>query len=213
MALLNNERYAKISERLRVEGFHPDRNEKGNETFQRWESPGATPITVDFLIPPSSESDVAGNLKHLQRDFAAIVAPGLHLAFQDRLKRTVQGVTLKGERASREVWICGPGAFCIMKALAFRGRGETKDAFDLYYVLRWYGSDPRAVARHVVPLKDDPDVERALSILREDFWEDNRVGPRRVAAFLGREGTDIEIQTDVVGLVRSFVEACENPVR
>jgi predicted nucleotidyltransferase len=43
-----------------------------------------------------------------------------------------------GERASREIWVCGPGAFVVLKALAFRTRGENKDAYDLYYVIRNY---------------------------------------------------------------------------
>ena len=32
--------------------------------------------------------------------------------------------------------MCGPGAFVVLKALAFRDRGEPKDAYDLVYVLR-----------------------------------------------------------------------------
>ena len=36
LGLLDDERYAEVSARLRAEGFSPDVNESGNETVQRW---------------------------------------------------------------------------------------------------------------------------------------------------------------------------------
>ncbi len=41
--------------------------------------------------------------------------------------------------ATRSISVCGPGAFTVLKALAFSYRGENKDAYDLYYVLKYYG--------------------------------------------------------------------------
>jgi hypothetical protein len=32
-------------------------------------------VTLDFLIPPSSDSDVGGTLRDIERDFAAIITP------------------------------------------------------------------------------------------------------------------------------------------
>jgi hypothetical protein len=37
--------------------------------------------------------------------------PGLKVAFQDRRQVRIDGKTIFGENASREVWVCGPGAF------------------------------------------------------------------------------------------------------
>ena len=90
-----------------------------------------------------------------------------------------------------------------IKALAFDGRGENKDAYDLYYVLRHFGSDVHDVAQRMLPLATTPEAQRAISILKRDFLSHDGLGPRRVAEFI--EGApDDDIQADVVGFVRDF---------
>jgi len=79
------------------------------------------------------------------------------LAFRDRRKVTLDGETLLGDRAVREVWVCGPGAYLAPQALAFRA------------------------------LLDDPAAQDALRILRADFSTQDSVGAMRAAAFLGRQ--------------------------
>ena len=142
LAILDRKRYEDLTQRLHRSCFEPDENEEGNPTFQRWEiSPSAgLKVTVDFLIPPSLDTDKGGDLRHIEKDFAAVITPGLRLAFQDKKKVPLKGITLMGEKAEREIWVCGPGAFIVLKALAFHQRGENKDAYDLYYVIRNYGS-------------------------------------------------------------------------
>ena len=49
---------------------------------------------------------------------------------------TLSGQTIAEEDATREIWVCGAGAFIVLKALAFDLRGENKDAHDLFYVVR-----------------------------------------------------------------------------
>ena len=85
---------------------------------------------------------IATKLGDLRDDvvFAAVITPGLELAFQDRRLLTLEGETLRHEQASREVWVCEAGAFTVLKALAFQGRGENKDAYDLIYTLQNYGA-------------------------------------------------------------------------
>ncbi len=51
-----------------------------------------------------------------------MITPGLELAFKDRIKITLEGYTIFGEKAKRDVYICGPGAFVVLKALALRKR-------------------------------------------------------------------------------------------
>jgi predicted nucleotidyltransferase len=58
------------------------------------------------------------------------------MAFDERENVTLAGDTLKGERVSRTIPVCGPAAFVVLKALAFADRGEPKDAYDLLYILR-----------------------------------------------------------------------------
>lgn len=205
LALLDHERYRTLAERMRRSGFAPDVNDAGRVTRQRWVFEATRKITIDFLIPPSLPDDRGGRIRNIEFDFAAVIVPGLHLAFEDRLHIQVSGATITGERASRKLWVCGPGAFIILKALAFRGRGENKDAYDLYYMLRNFGTGTIDVLKHMRPLSKDQICRDAIQILREDFLPFDGLGPRRVAEFL-TGGADETIQTDVVGFVARLLQ-------
>ena len=205
VALLDEGRYQALTERLRRAGFSQDENEDGNPTRQRWKITGTAKVTVDFLIQPTRPGDRGGRLRDIEADFAAIIAPGLHLAFRDRARVTLSGSTILGEEATRDVWVCGAGAFVVLKALAFDLRGENKDAYDLFYVLRNYGSGPRDVAAALRPLLGASEGAQAVEILRRDFLDADAVGPRRVAAFLSG-GVDEAVQGDVVAFVGELLD-------
>ena len=144
-------------------------------------------------------------LRNIEPDFAAIIAPGLRLAFQDRERVTIVGRTLFGEKATRDFWICGAGAYVVLKSLAFDGRGENKDAYDLYYVVRNFGSGVNEVADRLRPLVADAEAQRAIAILRRDFSDIESVGPLRVAEFVSGAPDD-EIQSDVVGFIGQLLQ-------
>lgn len=126
--------------------------------------------------------------------------PGLSLAFRDRVGVVLEGRTLQGEALRREIQVCGPGAFVVLKALALRLRGERKDAYDLHYLLSHYGRSVEDVAERLRLLLGDADAQRAIGYLREDFAAIDSVGPKRAAAFLSREDDD-GFKADAVGLV------------
>ena len=102
--------------------------------------------------------------------------------------------------------MAGPGAYVVLKALAFEDRGENKHAYDLYYLIRNAGAGVEDVATRLRPLLSDPASVDALAVLRRDFLDPNAVGPRRVAEFMGGEPDDV-IQADAVGYVRSLLDA------
>lgn len=204
VALLDEGRYQALTRRLRRAGFAPDVNQDGNLTRQRWTTDVAERITVDFLIPSSRPDDRPGTLRNIESDFAAVITPGLHLAFEDRESVQLAGRTIAGEAVARRIWICGPAAYVALKALAFKLRGENKDAYDLLYVLQNYSSGLEAVAARLQPLLEDPAMEEALSVLEADFLEHDGLGPRRVAEFL-TDGPEDTIQADVVGWVSELI--------
>ena len=205
--LLTTGLYQPLTHRLRAAGFTLDTNDRGNPTRQRWRPDSSYPgVGIDFLIQPTLDADRGGELRNIQPDFAAIIAPGLHLAFQDSVAVPLSGTTIAGERATRHVNVCGPGAFVVLKALAFRNRGENKDAYDLYYVLRYYGSGVDDVADHLRPLLVDVTAQSALTILREDFGDHDGLGPRRAAAFLNAGQPDDDTQADVVGFAAQLLD-------
>ncbi len=209
LALLDTKRYEDLKIRLVRAGFKPDENEDGNPTLQRWQISPASglKVTVDFLIPPSLDDDRGGELRHIEQDLAAVITPGLHLAFKDKQEVPLEGATLLGEKASRHIWICGPGAFVVLKALAFDQRGENKDAYDLYFVIRNYGSGVNDVYSHLAPLLNKVETKKALEILSRDFSEPDLIGPSRVAQFL-YQSPQANLQADVVGFVRELLIKC-----
>lgn len=208
VALLDQGRYRELSERLRRSGFTQDENEQGNVTRQRWKIDGVEKVTLDFLIQPTLPSDRGGSLRDIEPDFAAIIAPGLHLAFEDRRRISLSGRTIMGEEAAREIWVCGPAAYIVLKALAFSLRGENKDAYDLFYAVRNFGTGVEEIADLLRPILEDPDTKKAISVLRQDFTNHNGLGPRRVAEFL-TGGQDGSVQADVVGYIDSLLRAVD----
>src|SRR5213075_1575932 len=113
-----------------------------------------------------------------EEHLSAVLTPALPLAFRDRQKISLAGKTLRGEDATRDIWVCGPGAFMVMKAHALGIRGEHKDAYDLFYVLRNYGkSYVEEVAEAMRPLLDDLATQRALEIIRADCTTNTAIGP------------------------------------
>ncbi|MGD2022096.1 MAG: hypothetical protein PVI18_02890 [Desulfobacterales bacterium] len=210
LAILDTKRYEDLSLRLNRADFKPDENEEGNPTLQRWKiTPSAgLKVTLDFLIPPSLAADKGGDLRHIQKDLAAVITPGLRLAFWDKQKVSLKGVTLLGEKANRDIWVCGPGAFVVLKALAFDQRGENKDAYDLYFVIRNYGRGIEDVCRCLSPLLEEVETKKALAILNRDFLEPDGIGPSRVAWFQYR-GPNADLQADVAGYVKELLSNCE----
>ena len=205
LALLDEGRYRTMTERLRRAGFEQDMNDEGNLTRQRWKIEGFEKVTVDFLIPPSCPEDRGGRLKNIEQDFAAIITPGLHLAFQDRELITLSGKTILGEEATRNIYVCGPGAYIVLKALAFRSRGENKDAYDLYYIVRNYGEGIDDVASRLKPLLEDPAAREAVDVLKQDFQQYDGLGARQVAEFMLGTAHE-ETQADVVGFIGQLLE-------
>ena len=206
-ALVGEQRYQEVAERLRNAKFKPDETDEGKPTRQRWRI-SDPPVTVDFLIEPETGAEAdAGRLFPLTKDLAAIIAPGLHLAFRNNRKITLKGRTIVGEAAEREICVCGAGAFVVLKALAFHIRGENKDAYDLFYLLRSYGRGVSDVATELRPLLTDASAARAMDYLRTDFQTSDCVGPMRTAEFLyGR--LDPATQADAVGFVRQLFTEC-----
>jgi len=209
IALLDDEQYAEIGRRLRQEGFGPDRNEQDNPTPQRWKL-GDLEVTIDFLLPPIPGAERGGSIQPLEGDLAALIAPGLQLASDEREEIEIAGHTLKGEKVERTVPVCGPATFIVLKALAFSDRAEPKDAFDLVYVLRrWPGGITdiaerltRHAAHNVRVVKD------ALDHLARDFADPDTLGPKRVAEFEGEAGDDADaIAADTQGYVDDLLKA------
>ena len=210
IGLLDENQYSEIANRLRQEGFRPDVNENGNPTPQRWKLPGLK-VTIDFLLPPLSENDRGGRVQPLEGDFGAVIAPGLEMAFDEKLEVELDGHTLRGEAATRTIPVCGPGAFVVLKSFALHERGEPKDAYDLVYVLRRWPGGAEDIAGRLADQRGVHGalIQRALNSLASDFRSPDSIGPQRVADFDEVRGEDRDAATaDAHGYVDDFLRAC-----
>lgn len=138
---------------------------------------------------------------HIDSDLAAIVTPGLELAFADRTWIDLADKLLTGAFVSRSIPVCGAGAFTVLKALAFGNRTRGKDAYDLFYV--WNGLGIEVVAERLAGLPPNSSVEKALNIIRNDFFDLDGPGPVGVADFLSGNKDD-DLQADVAGQARAL---------
>jgi hypothetical protein len=202
-AVLDDERYKQISARLRDHGFEPGRNEDGNETRQKWVL-AEERIAVDFLIGQTNKGPEPGKIQNLERDFAAVVIAALPLAFVDYVVVRIDDRTPRGELATREVKVCGPAAFVVLKAHALRLRGENKDAYDLIYTLMSFGAGVEDVVERFASIAEQRVALEALSFLKEDFASEGHVGPKRAAAFRTDRAAE-DVQADAFGYVAEFL--------
>lgn len=210
VALLDDQGYEEVATRLRQEGFGPDRNADGNLTPQRWKLDGAS-VTVDFLLPPIEQGPPAGRVQALESDLAALIIPGVELTADECIPVELSGRTLGGERITRAIPVSGPGAFTVLKALAFADRAEPKDVYDLIYVLRRWPHGVSDIARRLANhVGHHPEiVDKALGHLAADFRDPDHVGPRRAASFdTVRLGDVDEAAADAHGYVDDLLRAC-----
>lgn len=204
LAVLDGDRYTEISRALEDAGFAPDTSAQGNPTPQRWRGPLG--VTIDFLMEPTP-GDEPGGIKRLEGNrFSAFATPGIALAFRDRVAVEIRGPGPDGAVSARMIGVCGPGAFVVLKALAFGSRTTDKDAYDLHYVLAHFGDGMADVAERMRPLLDSPAAQSAIEILRHDFADLDHVGPVAVARFLNRADDD-DLKRDVAGAVHALLRA------
>ena len=207
LAVLDGDRYTEISQALEEAGFAPDTNAQGNLTPQTWRGPLG--VTIDFLMEPTP-GDEPGRVKWLEGNrFGAIATPGIALAFRDRVAVELTGHGPDGAISTRAIGVCGPGAFVVLKALAYGGRATDKDAYDLHYVLAHFGAGVADVAERMRPLLDSTAARSAITILRRDFADLDHVGPVAVARFLNRADDD-DLKRDVAGSVHALLRALES---
>lgn len=203
LAILDTQLYTEIARQLRGSGYRPALSPTGNERLQQWRAPGSD-VVIDFLIPRTTAGEQDGRIKPLEHDLGAVITPGLELVERDYQVVTLEGITLRGSQARRDIRVCGVGAYVVLKARAVHLRDKSKDAFDLFYILRNYGTGLEAVASALRPLLDNEIAQEAMQWLSDDFATVGHIGPVRVALFRYRVPNP-QLQSDAYGLVQELL--------
>lgn len=207
LSIFDDARYTEIRDRMRSAGFSNDLNEKGAPSLFRWRIEKPRFVTVDFLIEPDGDNGRAGKSKFLTYDFAPIRTPGLNLAFADRKNIRLKGYTIFDEWAEKDIWVCGVGAFIVLKALAVSGRRVNKDAYDLIYALNatmFEETSRGEVLTFLHNNRTDESVQKAMETIQSYFGRHDSIGPMNVARFLTGQPDD-DIQADAVGLADTLL--------
>ena len=139
-------------------------------------------VQVDFL---AGEYEGTGKTHRTQKvqDIRPRKARGMDLAFEMPQKVTIRGTLPGGGEDIVEINVASLAPFLIMKGMALKLRLKEKDAWDIYYCVRYYpGGVEKLVQEFLLPL-DHGLVQEGLHNIAEKFSSPTAVGPTHVADF------------------------------
>ena len=169
-------------------------------------------IEVDFM----SEPDVVKRLlpdKFLavQKDLQAVVIRGSSVVFSHNFTCNIKATLPSGAETKALAKVSDVVGSLTTKGLALKGRYKEKDAYDIYFVLRYYKGGPRRVADEVRRFIGESVVAEALEEIRDRFGSVRSEGPFQVAYFLAPEDERLRerIQGEAYAVLRAFFDSLE----
>ena len=166
-------------------------------------------IEVDFI----SEPDVVKRLSPdkflaVQKDLQAVVIRGSSVVFSHNFEHNIRGVLPTGAETKAVAKISDVVGSLATKGLALKGRYKEKDAYDIYFVLRYYKDGPKKAAEEVRSFLNESVVAEALAEIRDKFRSVRSEGPFQVAYFLAPEDERLRerIQGEAYAVLRAFFD-------
>lgn len=143
------------------------------------------------------------------QDVRARKARGCDLAFADPVSVSIEGQLPGGGFDRVTVKVASLVPWLVMKGMALANRVKEKDAYDIYYCVRYHPLGPGGVGALVRPHLVHSLVREGLGHIHEKFRSVGHVGPRWVADFLeiGDPEERAVIQRQAYELVSAFLEA------
>jgi len=149
-------------------------------TVQRGEK--SFEVEVDFLAGEYAGS-TRGHRTQKVQDMRPRKARGCDLAISLATEITLSGTLPGGGKDTANLRIASIVPFLVMKAMAMAGRLMEKDAWDIYYCIRYYPGGINALTNEFQPHLKNHLVQEALSKIEEKFASPEHVGPKHVADF------------------------------
>jgi hypothetical protein len=139
-------------------------------------------VEVDFL---SGEYAGTGSSRRTQRvqDLHPRKARGIDLVFELPEKITIRGQLPGGGDDVAEVQVASIASFLVTKGMALHHRLKEKDAWDIYYCVRYYPGGIDALIHAFNPLLSHGLTQESLAYIAEKFASPSAVGPTHVADF------------------------------
>jgi len=166
-------------------------------------------VEVDLL---AGEYDGTGRGHRTQsiQDVRLRKARGCDLVFDLRVEEVlVEGTLPDGGKDSASVRVASIVPFLIMKGMALRDRMKEKDAWDVYYCVRYYPGGLSVLIEDFRPHVDHGLVREGLANIAEKFASESHVGPKWVADFEDLSDPDDRalLQRDAYERITSLLRA------
>ena len=173
-------------------------------------------VDIDFL---AGEYEGTGKKHRTQRvqDMRPRKARGVDLAFEMPEKITIRGVLPEGGDDVAEIQVASIASFLVMKGMALKDRLKEKDAWDIYFCIRYYPHGVDALIEELRPLSGHGLVRESLGYIAEKFSSPLAVGPVHVANFEEIDDASARelIQRDAYERIQfffSYLRRCINSV-
>jgi hypothetical protein len=167
-------------------------------------------IEVDFISEPAVVERLSPDkFLAVQRDLQAVVIRGSSVVFSHNFEHKIQGVLPTGAETEVVAKVCDVAGCLATKGLALKGRYKEKDAYDIYFVLRYYKGGPKKVAEEVHGFLNESIIAEALKEIRDKFRTVRSEGPFQVAYFLAPEGGRLRerIQGEAYAVLSAFFDS------
>ena len=170
-------------------------------------------IEVDFI----SEPDVVKRLSPskflaVQKDLQTVVIRGSSIVFSHNFEHNITGVLPSGAETRALAKVSDVMGSLATKGLALKGRYKEKDAYDIYFVLRYYKGGPKKVAEEVRSFLGEQVIVEALEEIRDKFRNVRSEGPFQIAYFLAPEDERLQerIRGEAYAVLRVFFDGLKN---
>ena len=170
-------------------------------------------IEVDFISEPDVVKRLSpGKFLAVQKDLQAVVIRGSSVVSSHNFEHDIEGILPSGAETKVFAKISDVVGSLVTKGLALKGRYKEKDAYDIYFVLRYYKGGPEKVAEEVRSFLGELVVAEALEEIRGKFRNVRSEGPFQVAYFLAPEDERLRerIQGEAYAVLRAFFDGLEN---
>jgi hypothetical protein len=171
--------YRTILQTLSARGYRQDPAQPFR-FFREVRLSGREPVTVevDFLADEYEGTSPSHRIHRARK------ARGCDLVFSAPVQVSLEGELPGGGRDRVTFRVAGIVPWLVMKGMALAARLEEKDAYDIYYCVRFYPGGPTVLAEACRPHLGNMLVREGLEKIRTEFLSVDDAGPKWVADFM-----------------------------
>ncbi|MCZ7625382.1 MAG: hypothetical protein M5R38_05700 [Candidatus Methylomirabilis sp.] len=176
--------YRTILQALAARGYRQDRTQPFR-FFREVTVSGRDPVVVEVdLLAGEYGGTGPDHRTQPVQDVRARKARGCDLVFTEPVSASLEGELPGGGRDRVRFLVAGIVPWLVMKGMALSDRFKEKDAYDIYYCVRFYPGGPPGLATAFRPHLGNKLVREGLEKIRDQFLSVDHAGPQWVADFL-----------------------------